>query len=51
MFDTAFDHDSAGQHLTRDRPCSTCGHAPHTFLACSDTCGCRPLGVDRVLAG
>jgi hypothetical protein len=27
-------------HLTHDMPCQRCGHALHTFLACSDTCGC-----------
>jgi hypothetical protein len=29
-------------HLSHDLPCLTCGHAAHTFLACSDTCDCVP---------
>jgi hypothetical protein len=29
-------------HLTHDRPCALCGHAAHTYLACSDTCSCVP---------
>ncbi len=28
--------------LSHDRPCLDCGHALHTFLPCSDACGCRP---------
>lgn len=30
-------------HLSHDMPCPRCGHAKHTYLACSDTCGCRPV--------
>lgn len=30
------------QHLSHDLPCTRCGHAAHTFLACSDTCHCVP---------
>ena len=26
--------------LSHDLPCFVCGHAGHTFLACSDTCAC-----------
>ena len=33
--------DVAG-HLSHDLPCSQCGHAMHTYLPCSDTCGCTP---------
>lgn len=29
-------------HLSHDLPCPGCGHAVHTFLACSDTCDCAP---------
>jgi hypothetical protein len=29
-------------HLTHDLPCPRCGHAVHTYLACSDTCACAP---------
>lgn len=28
-------------HLCHDLPCPRCGHAVHTFLPCSDTCGCQ----------
>jgi hypothetical protein len=27
-------------HLSHDIPCPRCGHAVHTYLACSDTCAC-----------
>ena len=30
------------QNLSRDLPCPACGHAVHTFLPCSDSCGCAP---------
>jgi hypothetical protein len=40
MWDTPA--EPAPSHLTRDLPCSRCGHAVHTFLACSDSCGCDP---------
>ena len=39
MWDT---QDQASSHLTHDLPCARCGHAVHTYLACSDTCGCEP---------
>jgi hypothetical protein len=29
-------------HISHDLPCSRCGHATHTYLACSDTCDCAP---------
>ena len=28
--------------LSHDRPCSSCGHAMHSYLPCSDTCACTP---------
>ena len=28
------------RHLSHDLPCPRCGHAVHTYLACSDTCDC-----------
>lgn len=31
-----------GTCLTHDLPCAACGHARHTYLACSDTCACQP---------
>jgi hypothetical protein len=37
-------------HLSHDLPCQRCGHAVHTFLACSDTCDCARTvmpGMDR----
>lgn len=30
-------------HLSHDLPCARCGHAQHTYLACSDNCDCAPL--------
>jgi hypothetical protein len=29
-------------HLSHDLPCPHCGHAVHSYLACSDTCDCVP---------
>lgn len=37
MWDTVQTNDL---HLSHDLPCPRCGHAAHTFLACSDTCDC-----------
>lgn len=34
--------DTLHQHLSHDLPCPACGHAVHTFLACSDRCDCAP---------
>jgi hypothetical protein len=42
MYDTVDEHSTL--HLSHDRPCPQCGHAMHTFLACSETCDCRPAG-------
>ena len=42
MFDTTQDQDA---HLSHDRPCPQCEHAMHTYLACSDNCACRPVGL------
>lgn len=42
MFDTFAD---GGSHLSHDRPCPHCGHALHTYLACSDSCDCQPVGL------
>lgn len=41
---TAFGHDTV-VHLTHDLPCPRCGHAPHRYLSCSDTCDCVPHPV------
>ena len=43
MWDTVDDHH--GNHLSHDMPCGDCGHARHTFLACSDTCDCQPASM------
>ena len=43
MWDTV---DTSGSNvLSHDMPCPSCGHAMHTFLACSDTCDCEPAAV------
>lgn len=47
MYDTVDDHCTT--HLSHDLPCLQCGHAMHTYLACSDTCDCRP--AQRLLVG
>lgn len=35
-------------HLSHDMPCPQCGHAPHTYLACGDTCDCEPVRAGRL---
>jgi len=53
MWDTVGD-DRPSEHLSHDLLCARCGHAMHTFLACSDTCDCEPSvmpGGLRALAG
>lgn len=39
MWETVPDSTS---HLSHDMPCGRCGHAMHTFLACSPVCDCEP---------
>jgi hypothetical protein len=39
MWDNA---ESSSLNLSHDMPCARCGHAMHTYLACSDTCSCEP---------
>lgn len=39
MWDTP---ETSQIHLSHDLPCARCGHALHTFLACSDSCDCPP---------
>ena len=34
--------ETSEAHLSRDLPCSGCGHAAHVYLACSDACSCVP---------
>ena len=44
MWDNA-DDTSFAIHLSHDLPCLVCGHASHTFLACSDTCSCVTVSL------
>jgi hypothetical protein len=46
MWDT---QQPAHGHLTHDLPCARCGHAVHTFLACSDACACEPCVMPGLL--
>ena len=51
MWDTA---ETSQDHLSHDLPCLRCGHALHTFLACSETCECESAvmpGSVPLLAG
>lgn len=43
MWDTA--DERTGHRLSHDMPCTKCGHAMHTFLACSEVCDCEPPGM------
>jgi hypothetical protein len=43
MWDTVEDAIGTVAHLSHDLPCLRCGHAVHTYLACGDTCACRPV--------
>jgi hypothetical protein len=45
MWDTV---ETSPVHLSHDLPCAGCGHGPHSYLPCSDTCDCAH-GRDRVL--
>jgi hypothetical protein len=36
-------------HLSHDLPCPRCGHAVHTYLPCSDTCGCARTALPGTL--
>lgn len=46
MWDSVVASEPSGVvHLSHDRPCQQCGHAAHTYLPCSDSCGCRPARV------
>jgi hypothetical protein len=47
MWDTV---QTNAMHLSHDLPCSWCGHAVHTFLACSDTCDCVPADMPGTAA-
>ncbi|MEV7429319.1 MULTISPECIES: hypothetical protein [unclassified Nocardioides] len=39
MWDTV---QTNARPISHDLPCAQCGHAAHTYLACSDTCDCQP---------
>jgi hypothetical protein len=39
MWDTV---ETTRTRLSHDMPCPGCGHAAHSFLSCSDSCGCVP---------
>ncbi len=41
MWDTV-EHRVGTATLSHDLPCPSCGHAAHSFLACSDDCPCVP---------
>jgi hypothetical protein len=47
MWDTT---QTSSTHLSHDLPCPSCGHAAHTFLACSDTCHCAPTVMPGTVA-
>ena len=42
MWETVQDNPD---HLSHDMPCHRCGHAMHTYLACSDACDCEPASM------
>ena len=48
MWDTV---ESSGRHLSHEMPCTECGHAPHTFLPCSETCDCTPRPMPGSVSG
>lgn len=48
MWDTV--DTTTNTRLSHDMPCSRCGHGRHTYLACSDTCACRPEFVTAASA-
>ena len=45
MWDTVQHTPGSRAQLSHDMPCVRCGHAPHTFLACDESCGCQPVAV------
>ena len=48
MWDTT---QTSSRHLSHDLPCLRCGHAAHTFLACSDVCDCAPTVMPGTAVG
>ena len=49
MWDTVIEQKT--RHLSHEMPCTACGHAPHSFLPCSDTCDCTPPSVPGAVSG
>ena len=49
MWDTVVEQKT--RHLSHEMPCTACGHAPHSFLPCSDTCDCTPPSVPGAVSG
>ena len=49
MWDTVIEQKT--RHLSHEMPCTACGHAPHSFLPCSDTCDCTPPSVPGAASG
>lgn len=47
MWDTV---SESSTHLSHDMPCAECGHAVHTYLACSDSCDCVPARLRDLVA-
>jgi hypothetical protein len=47
MWDTV---DTTDVHLSHDLPCPGCGHAVHTYLACSETCDCVRTSMPGTVA-
>jgi len=50
MWDTVESNDRHSANLSHDMPCSQCGHAVHTYLACGDTCDCEPVALPGLAA-
>lgn len=51
MWDTVSEHRVGETLLSHDLPCPRCGHAVHTYLACSDTCSCTPVVMPGATTG
>ena len=50
MWDTVETTWETAPHLSHDLPCPRCGHAVHTFLACSESCDCEPAPMPGIVA-
>jgi hypothetical protein len=47
MWDTV---ETRTTHLSHDMPCLQCGHAPHSYLPCSESCDCVPSWLTTAAA-